>query len=77
MITVADSHIYTLKFSGAPDDDFLAGYCPAGTELIVEKETFTLANLRADQAGLLGIICSLHNLGCTLISLSTETGENK
>ena len=72
-MAIADSHIYTLKFSGAPDNDFLANYCPAGAKLIVESNSFTLTNLCVDQAGLLGIVRSLHNLGCTLTSLSVET----
>ncbi len=76
MITTADPNTYTLKFSGAPDDDFLAGYCPEGTRLVVERNTFTLSNLRTDQAGVLGIIRSLHNLGYVLLSLSTEPGDH-
>ncbi len=77
MTTTYETHSYTLRFNGLSDDSFLGDYCPAGTTLTVGENTFTLSNLRADQAGLLGVIRSLHNLGCTLISLSVETGENK
>jgi hypothetical protein len=75
MTTAADSHTYRLKFSGAPDDDFLADYCPAGTTLTIGMDTFTLSNLRTDQAGVLGIIRSLHNFGCTLLELEFNNGE--
>jgi len=76
MLTAADEHIYTLKFSGTLADDFLAGYCPEGTRLTVESNTFTLSNLCTDQAGLLGIVRSLHNLGYVLLSLSIAQGES-
>lgn len=74
-MTTTDTHIYTLHFSGAPGEDFLADYCPAGTTLTVEKDAFILSNLRADQAGVLGIIRSLHNFGCTLLELEFKNGE--
>lgn len=77
MTTTSHSYVYTLSFYGLSDDSFLGDYCPTGTTLTVGENTFTLSNLSADQAGLLGVIRSLHNLGCTLISLSLETGENK
>ena len=67
MTTAADRHTYTLKFFGTPRDDFLGNYCPEGTRLILESDTFTLSNLCIDQAGVLGIIRSLHNLGYTLL----------
>jgi hypothetical protein len=70
MSSTSDLHTYTLRLSGALDDDFLAGYCPEGAELIVEGDTFILAHLHADQAGLLGIIRSLHNLGLTILEMS-------
>ncbi len=76
MMTTA-IHVYTLRFSGAPGDDFLTNYCPAGTRLTLEGNAFTLANLRADQAGVLGIIRSLHNFGCTLLKLECEDGEER
>jgi hypothetical protein len=75
MNTSTDTHLYTLHFSGAPGEDFLADYCPAGTTLTVDERVFTLSNLCADQAGVLGIIRSLHNLGCTLLELEFKNGE--
>ncbi len=77
MTTASETHSYTLRFFGLTDDSFLEDYCPTGTTLTVGENTFTLSNLSADQARLLGVIRSLLNLGCTLISLSLETGENK
>lgn len=76
MSATSETQRYTLRCCGSPDATFLADYCPAGTTLTIDQNTFILANLRADQAGLIGIIRSLHNLGCTLLSLSTEPGEN-
>lgn len=77
MTTPSHEHCYTLKFIGALDAEFLAGYCPAGTRLISEGNCFTLANLKADQSAVLGLLRYLHNLGCTIISLTTEQGEPK
>lgn len=75
MTTTMDTHIYTLHFSGALGEDFLTDYCPAGTMFTVSEHAFTLSNLRTDQAGVLGIIRSLHNFGCTLLELEFENGE--
>jgi hypothetical protein len=69
MTTASETHSYTLWFFGLPDVYFLEDYCPAGTTLTVGENTFTLSNLNADQAGLLGVIRSLLNLGCKPISL--------
>ncbi len=74
-MTTTDTHIYTLHFSGAPGDDFLADYCPAGTTLKVGEHAFTIANLRTDQAGVLGILRRLHNVGCTLLELEFKNGD--
>lgn len=73
MTTASETHSYTLCFFGLPDVSFLEDYSLAGTTLTVGENTFTLSNLNADQAGLLGVIRSLLNLGRTLISLSLET----
>jgi hypothetical protein len=57
-----------------PDADFLRSYCPAGFTLTMQEDAATLTNLRTDQAGLLGLIRCLHNLGCTVLSISVESG---
>lgn len=75
MTTTSDAHLYTLLFSDKPEDDFLASYCPAGTTLTVGENTFTLSHMCADQAGVLGIIRHLHNLGCVLQKLEIEEEE--
>lgn len=59
------------------DADFLSSYCPAGATLSVQDTTATLANLHTDQAGLIGLIRCLHNLGCTILSLSTQPGDDQ
>lgn len=75
MTTASDAHVYTLHFSGAPEDEFLGDYCPAGTTLTLGENTFSLSNLCADQAGILGIIRRLHNKGCILLELEISDGE--
>lgn len=70
----SDTHCYTLTISGMPDVDFINHYCPAGATLTVQGAATTIANLHTDQAGLIGLIRCLHNLGCTLLSISTEPG---
>lgn len=76
MTTATSAHRYTLLFSGVPGDDLLADYCPTGTTLTCGTGTFTLANLCTDQAGVLGIIRRLHNVGCLLLQLVLENGEH-
>lgn len=72
-MSAPDTQRYTLRCRGRLDADFLADYCPVGTTLTSGQECFTLANLCADQAGLLGILRSLHNRGCTLLALTIDT----
>jgi hypothetical protein len=72
MTFASDICSYTLQFSGTLDDDFLASFCPAGTTLTFHADITTLANLRTDQSGIIGIIRRLHNLGCILLALETE-----
>ncbi len=80
MPTTSNTHpdairTYTLTLNGELDADFVAAYRPPETTLMIEGQTLTISNLRVDQSGLLGIIRSLHNLGCILVSLSTHRGE--
>ena len=77
MNVTSDTHCYTLTVTGMPDADFLSSYCPAGATLTVQGEVAILANLHTDQAGLMGLLRSLHNLGCTLLTLSSEAGGNE
>jgi len=69
MSPVSDTRKYTLQFSGTLEDDFLASFCPQGTTVQRQEELVTLKNLCTDQAGLIGILRRLHNLGCTLVQL--------
>jgi hypothetical protein len=72
MAPASDARAYTLQISGTLDADFLASFCPPGTTMTFQEERVILSNLRTDQAGILGIIRSLHNLGCILLSLSVQ-----
>jgi hypothetical protein len=74
-INLSATRSYTLIVSGELDADFIAAFCPPETKLEHDGKTLRLTNLRVDQSGLLGIIRSLHNLGCILIFLSINLGE--
>jgi len=73
--TLSAIRTYTLFVDGKLDADFTAAFCPPETGLEQDGDLLRLTNLRVDQSGLLGIIRSLHNLGCVLVSLSIDTGE--
>ena len=73
----SEIHTYTLTVAGKLETDFPAAFCPPETTLVQEGETLVLSNLQVDQSGLLGILRSLHNFGCLLISLSINTGGTK
>lgn len=66
---------YTLILHGELDADFVSAFCPPGTALLMEGKTIRLTNLCVDQSGLLGVLRSLHNLGCVFSSLFSEPGE--
>jgi len=76
MFSATDVHTYTLTFAGVLDDDFLTSFCPEGTVATAVDQHTTLTNLCTDQSGIIGVIRRLHNLGCTLISLSTKQGSS-
>ncbi len=76
MTKISETHLYTLRFSGTLHESFLIDYCPLGTELTLDEDTFVLSNLRSDQAGLLGMLRYLHNHGCILTELSIKTEES-
>lgn len=73
-IILSAMRTYTLIIYGELDADFISAFCPPETTLVRKGKTVRLSNVRVDQSGLLGIIRSLHNLGCILISLSTDAG---
>jgi hypothetical protein len=72
MSTISENRIYTLTFSGTPDDDFLAACCPAGTTLTTDGGVAILDHIRSDQSGIIGLIRHLHNLGCVILTLNTK-----
>lgn len=76
MTSASDTRDYILQISGTLDADFLASYSPTGATMTIQNDHITLANLRTDQSGTLGIIRQLHNFGCILLSLSTNCGKN-
>lgn len=47
----------------------MTSFCPSGTTLTHEDDSTLVANIQTDQAGIVGLVRHLHNLGCTLIAL--------
>jgi hypothetical protein len=66
-----DWRAYQLRVRGYLDEEFVTSFCPAGTTLTHEDDTTLLANIQTDQAGIVGLVRHLHNLGCTLIALDS------
>ena len=64
---------YSLTLSGDLDDEFLSAHCPAGATLTRRGDCTRLENLQTDQAGILGLLRALHNLGLTILEMSTFT----
>lgn len=71
-MSVYQTHTYSLTLSGKLDDDFISAHCPAGVTLTTAGEITTLANLHTDQAGILGLLRALHNLGLTILEMNTS-----
>jgi hypothetical protein len=71
--TNQDLRSYTLKLSGTLDDDFVTSFCPSEIIVLRENETTNLSNIHTDQSGIIGLIRNLHNLGCTILSLNSES----
>ena len=68
----SDQRIYRLGLACQLDEEFVSAYCPAGTERRNEDETTLLENIETDQSGIIGLIRTLHNLGCTILFLATS-----
>ena len=66
----SDLRCYQLKITGQLDDDFVASFCPPETIIQRESDTTLLSNISTDQSGILGLIRHLHNLGCTILSMT-------
>lgn len=63
---------YRITLRGRVDDEFVAAYCPAGTQLTCAGETTCLCNIRTDQSGIVGLMRHLHSLGCTIVALESQ-----
>ena len=70
--TLSGIRTYTLTLYGEVDADFASSFCPPETKFARDGKTFTLANLRLDQSGLIGLLRQLHNFGCVILSLQSE-----
>ena len=71
--TNQDLRCYMLKLKGTLDDDFVTSFCPAETIVLHEDGTISLSNISTDQSGIIGLIRHLHNLGCTIMSLNSQS----
>jgi hypothetical protein len=71
-ITLSGIRTYTLTLGGNLDTNFASNFCPPETTLAYDMNTLTLANLRLDQSGLIGLLRQLHNLGCVILSLESD-----
>ncbi len=67
-----DRRAYRITVRGQIDEEFVEAYCPVGTVLACEGETAVLANIHADQSGIVGLTRHLHNLGCTIVALDSQ-----
>lgn len=70
--TLSGIRTYTLTLHGELDADFVSAFCPPETTFVLGGQTFSLANLRLDQSGLIGLLRQLHNLGCVILALESK-----
>lgn len=67
-----DRRVYRITLRGQIDEEFVEAYCPAGTVFSCAGETAVLANIHADQSGIVGLTRHLHNLGCIIVALDSQ-----
>lgn len=70
--TLSGIRTYTLTLHGELDVDFASTFCPPETTLACDGKTLTLAKLRLDQSGLIGLLRQLHNFGCVILALESK-----
>jgi len=66
-----DQHVYRITLRDPIDAEFVEAYCPPETVLACEGGAAILSNLHADQAGIVGLVRHLHNLGYTILALES------
>jgi hypothetical protein len=66
-----NQRIYRITLRGPVDEEFVAAYCPAGTALTCDGDAANMSNIQADQAGIVGLVRHLHNLGYTILALES------
>ncbi|GIV65656.1 MAG: hypothetical protein AB1457_17610 [Chloroflexota bacterium] len=67
------SERYRIIIKGAMDEEFLRDYCAPGFTLTYSTGRTTLSNIRTDQAGMVGLIRRLHNLGVTVLIVELQS----
>ena len=66
-----DQRVYRITLRGQIDAEFMEAYCPPETVLAGEGGAAILSNIHADQAGIVGLVRHLHNLGYTILALES------
>ena len=66
-----DQRVYRITLRGRIDEEFVEAYCPPETVLACEGGAAILSNIQADQAGIVGLVRHLHNLGYTILALES------
>jgi hypothetical protein len=70
--TSASVRHYRMKVAGLLDEEFVRQFCPPELKIDREAGDTLLSNIRVDQAGLIGLMRRLHNLNCTILSITGE-----
>ncbi len=70
---------YSITIKGVMDEEFIRDYCSPGYTMTYDRGKTTLKNLHLDQAGMVGLVRQLHNLGVTvlMVELQSDTEETK
>ncbi len=74
--TIADQQPYCLILRGRIDEEFVIACCPPGAVLSYTGDTSRIAPIRTDQAGILGLLRHLHNLGYVILAFTHEEGAS-
>lgn len=71
--TQPHSDRYRITIKGVMDEEFIRDYCAPGFTLTYRGGKTTLSNISTDQAGIVGLIRQLHNLGVTVLAVELQS----
>lgn len=72
-----DICLYEIQIHGLVDEDDLNLSSPIGLKLERKTGNSTYFSIRADQAGMVGLIRHIHGLGFLLLSISSNTLDDQ